>query len=78
MMTGKKFEGNKGEEILEEDENILPPPTYIEIDNVITNLELKKAPGTENTPSVAGRAWKQRKHCFRKGKKSYIHVNNSI
>jgi hypothetical protein len=65
-MTNKKSEGNKGKEILELDENILPSPTYIEIDNVITNLKLKKAPGTDNIPSVACRAWKQRKEVIYK------------
>jgi hypothetical protein len=39
MKTDKNFKGNKGKEILEVDENILPPPTYIEIDNIITNLK---------------------------------------
>jgi hypothetical protein len=33
MKTGRKFECNEGKEISEVDENILPPPTYIEIDN---------------------------------------------
>jgi hypothetical protein len=51
MTTDKKFEGNKGKKISEADENILPPPTYIEIDNIITNLKPKKAPGTDNSPS---------------------------
>jgi hypothetical protein len=51
MKTDKKFEGNKGKEISEADETILPLPTYIEIDNIITNLKLKKAPGTDNIPS---------------------------
>jgi hypothetical protein len=51
MKTDKKFEGNKGNEISEADENILPPTTYIDIDNIITNLKVKKAPGTDNIPS---------------------------
>jgi hypothetical protein len=51
MKTGKKFEGNKGKEILQVDENILPPPTYIEYNNIIINLKLKEAPGTDNIPS---------------------------
>jgi hypothetical protein len=50
MKTYKKFVGNKGKETSEGDENILPPPAYIEIENIITNLKLKKAPGTDNIP----------------------------
>jgi hypothetical protein len=48
LKADKKFEGNKGKEILEVDENTLPPSTYIETDNIITNLKLKKSPGTDN------------------------------
>jgi hypothetical protein len=36
MNTDKKPEGNRGKEISEVDENILSPPTYIEIGNIIT------------------------------------------
>jgi hypothetical protein len=38
IKTDKKSEGNKGKEISEVDETILPPTTYIQTDNIITNL----------------------------------------
>jgi hypothetical protein len=37
MKTGKKFEGNKGKETSEVNESILPPPTYLQTDNIITS-----------------------------------------